>query len=195
MDATATATENQDTINFNDVKIPISKRWPPKVTVRRTEVPFENLPPEAQDAHLRFIGVPKEVQNKYDTLPWGTLDSDEYPKWDASNKTTYQCEKCGYLTQSSALSPTAYRRYECGNDECSNSTGKATRGGFRRVNNKVRTDEGEKPFHTVTSDDVPNHPSHLGRIKNLSAKRLTGNEYRQKMFEALQGMTVAELLD
>lgn len=195
MDATMTHDANDDTIQFSDVKIPISKRWPPEVTIRRTDVPFDNLPAEAQDAHLRFIGIPKEVQDKYDTLTWGTLDTDEYPKWDTSNKSTYQCTKCGYLTQSKALSPTAYQRYECGNDDCSNSTGKTTREGFRRVNSMVQTPDGDKEMADVESDDVPNHPTHLGRIKNLSASRLTGNEYRQKMYEALSGMTLSELLD
>lgn len=184
-----------DRIEFSHIKIPITKRWPPEVRIQRTDVPFDNLPVEAQDAHLRFIGVPREIKNSHTTLPWGSMGADEYPNWEDSNKSTYQCTKCGYLTQSKALSPTSYQRYECGNDDCSNCTGKATNDGFRRVNPTVHTPNGDMTLSTVSADDVPNHPTHLGRIKNTSAKRLGGNEYRQHMFDALRGMTVTELVE
>lgn len=173
-------------IDPRDVKLPLKKHWPPgEITVGREEYHISDLPVDAQDAVLRYFGVPSDAR----PFPWGSMDAEEYPNWDSANKSVYQCTECGYLTTSSALSPTAYRRYECGNDACSNRTNKATRNGFRRCKDEqvvVDLDTGEKRHITeVSTDDVPNHPSHLGRLKNQFEKGLSSKEYREQVAAAL----------
>lgn len=94
----------------------------------------------------------------------------------------YQCWECGYLTMARDLNSSAYRPYECSNTECQNRTQVGGRDSFRECDEEdpeviidFETND-TRPLSDVTADNIPNHPSHLGRLKNDLEKHITHNE-------------------
>lgn len=179
------------------VKIPLKVSWPPTLPVderygpndwERNDYPLSDLPESAKEPFLRLVGVPDFVKER-GTHPDVPGDPNGYPDFAQSSSRVHACDECGYLTMADALKATSFRDYECGN--CGNAVEHqsfGSKGGFTKVwpPDSVIDEDNLVDIRTVDPSDVPNHPSHLGRIKNKAGASRSGGQMIKEVTEALE---------
>lgn len=122
------------------VQVPVGKSG---LAIDGDHYPVRDLPDLAYEAYKRYLEADADV---------------------------YQCDNCGYLTQSDRVGE--YRGYQCGN--CGANLG--YRQNYTKVYGSNVPDDHYLDVPNLDPDAVPNAKSHLSRIQNEAAKAITMDE-------------------
>jgi hypothetical protein len=97
----------------------------------------------------------------------------------------YQCSECGYLSMSKNCRTSAYRKTTC--NECSSTSWKRVWPADSLITvDRDKREEVALDIEDVTADDVPNHPTHLGRILNQVKNHVTKSEMFERVADAVE---------
>lgn len=149
---------NSGTNRSVHVQLPLGREG---LSVNRTHVPFRHLPREAQDVYNEGV---KYMKKKY--------------------RKVYQCQNCGYLSQSSGLSGSVVSGtdYNCNN--CGAPSTKFDVVYMIDFDGEPNTEIDSSKYIDMTSidpDDFPNAKSHLTQIRNNLKRWISTGELIDKL--------------